>query len=109
MIDFILRHGNDMLAVESMKGFEGNLREQGKILRQGDLVVYERHHKHKRRVFLFENAVILAKTKKPKHQPDIAGSEVYEFRSAYKVCTECLVLLCFLSSVEALPSSRYIF
>ena len=86
MVDFILRHGNDMLAVESMKGFEGNLREQGKILRQGDLVVYERHHKHKRRVFLFENAVILAKTKKPKHQPDIAGSEVYDFRSSYKVC-----------------------
>ena len=86
MIDFILRHGNDMLAVESMKGFDGNLHDQGKILRQGDLVVYERHHKHKRRVFLFENTVVLAKTKKPKHQPDIVGSEVYEFRSSYKVC-----------------------
>lgn len=85
MIDFVLRHGNDMLAVESLKGFDGNIREQGKILRQGDLVVYERHHKHKRRVFLFENTLILAKTKKPKHQPDIAGSEVYECRSVYKV------------------------
>ena len=86
MIDFILRHGNDMLAVESLKGFEGNLREQGKILRQGDLVVYERHHKHKRRVFLFESTIILAKTKRPKNQPEISGSAVYEFRSAYKVC-----------------------
>jgi hypothetical protein len=85
MIDFILRHGNDMLAMESLKGFEGNLREQGKILRQGDLVVYERHHKHKRRVFLFESTIILAKTKKQKNQPEISGSEVYEFRTAYKV------------------------
>jgi hypothetical protein len=84
MVDFILRHGNDMLAMESLKGFEGNLREQGKILRQGDLVVYERHHKHKRRVFLFESTIILAKTKKQKHQPEISGSEVYEFRTAYK-------------------------
>ena len=86
MIDFVLRHGNDLLVVESLKGFEGSLREQGKILRQGDLVVYEKHHKHKRRVFLFENTVILAKTKKSKNQPDIAGSEIFEFRSAYKVC-----------------------
>ena len=86
MIDFVLRHGNDLLAVESLKGFEGSLREQGKILRQGDLVVYEKHHKHKRRVFLFENTLILAKTKKPKNHPDIAGSEIFEFRSAYKVC-----------------------
>ena len=86
MIDFVLRHGNDLLAVESLKGFEGSLREQGKILRQGNLVVYEKHHKHKRRVFLFENTLILAKTKKPKNHPDIAGSEIFEFRSAYKVC-----------------------
>ena len=91
MIDFVLRHGNDMLAVESLKGFEGNLREQGKILRQGDLTVFERHHKHKRRVFLFESTVILAKTKRPKHQPEISGSEVYEFRSAYKVCASMYI------------------
>ena len=86
MVDFILRHGNDMLAVESLKSFEGSLHEQGKILRQGDLTVYEKHHKHKRRVFLFESTLILAKTKRPKHQPEISGSEVYEFRTAYKVC-----------------------
>lgn len=85
MVDFVLRHGNDMLAVESLKGFEGNLREHGKILRQGDLTVFERHHKHKRRVFLFESTVILAKTKRLKHQPEISGSEIYDFRSAYKV------------------------
>ena len=98
MFDFVLRHGNDILAAESLIGFDGNLREQGKILRQGDLVVYERNRKHKRRVFLFENMVILAKMKRPKHHPEITGSEVYEFRSAYKVCITSsfpLFLTCF--------------
>ena len=99
MIDFVLRHGNDMLAVESLNGFDGNFREQGKILRQGDLVVYEKHHKHKRRVFLFENTVMLAKTKRPKRHPEITGSEVYEFRTAYKVCKMSpFPLLSFLTS-----------
>lgn len=84
MIDFVLRHGNDLLAVDSLKGFEGSLREQGRILRQGELMVIEKHHKHKRRVFLFEQTIILAKTKRRKNQPEIPGSEVFEFRSSYK-------------------------
>ena len=58
--------------------------EQGKILRQGDLTLIERT-RHRRRVFLFENAIVFAKTKKPKHHHDVPGSEVFEFRSAYKV------------------------
>lgn len=75
---------------------QGSIREQGKIMRQGDLVVYERHHKHNRRVFLFENTIILAKTKKSKKHPEIPGSEIFEFRSAYKVQRQtCLV--CFIS------------
>ena len=54
--------------------------EQGKILRQGDLVLVSRA-KHKRKVFLFEHSIILAKKKKvEKHAPD-----VFEFRSAHKV------------------------
>ena len=85
MIDFVLRHGNDLLAVDSLKGFEGSLKEQGRILRQGELLVVEKHHKAKRRVFLFEHTIILAKTKRRKNQPEIAGSEVFEFRSSYKV------------------------
>lgn len=85
MIDFVLRHGSDLLALEALKGFDGNIREQGKLFRQGDLVVYERQETHTRRVFLFDNTLILAKTTKLKHQPDIFATEVYECQRAYKV------------------------
>jgi len=84
MVDFILRHGNDLLAVECLAGFHGSIKEQGKILRQGDLTLLERT-KHRRRVFLFENAIVFAKKKKVKHHHDVPGSEMFEFRSAYKV------------------------
>lgn len=66
--------------------------EQGKILRQGDLTLVERT-KHRRRVFLFEDSIILAKKRKTdKHHADIPGSEVFEFKNAYKV--SLLSLLC---------------
>lgn len=87
-----MRHGNDLLAVEKLKGFDGDIHEQGKILRQGDLVVFERYRKQKRRVFLFENTVILTKTKEQLHE-----LEVFEFRNAYKVCS--------IFSSSSLPSS----
>lgn len=60
------------------------MEDQGKILRQGDLVLVE-ITKHKRRVFLFERSIILAKRKKPKHTKDIAGSELFEYKDHYKV------------------------
>lgn len=42
--------------------------------------------KHRRRVFLFENAIILSKKRKPKHQHhDIPGSEYFDFKAVYKV------------------------
>ena len=65
------------------------VKEQGKILRQGDLTVVE-ISKHRRRVFLFENAIILSKKKKPKHQHhDIPGSEYFDFKAVYKVRDYC--------------------
>lgn len=131
MIDFILRHGNDLLAVDCLKGFEvglatfeclfslfasprsfppssrppsvsisfpylfiyplpplfahsqGTIMEQGKILRQGDLTVVERT-RHRRRVFLFEKTIVLAKRKKGDKY--VAGSsDAFHFKAAYKV------------------------
>ena len=66
--------------------------------------------KHQRRVFLFEDTIIFAKQKKLRHHHDVPGSEIFEFRSAYKVretvslivgsmmiymymCYECVCLL----------------
>ncbi len=62
--------------------YQERLDDQGKILRQGDLVLVEMT-KHKRRVFLFESTIILAKRKKPKHLK--LGSEIFEYKDHYKV------------------------
>ena len=65
---------------------QGNMREHGKILRQGDLILVE-YTKHHRRMFLFEHTIILAKKHKPKHQVhEVASSEVFHFKHEYKVC-----------------------
>jgi len=53
------------------------------VLRQGDLTLVELA-KHRRRVFLFESAIILAKRKKHKGK-DVAAQEVFEFKDLYKV------------------------
>jgi len=59
--------------------------EHGKVLRQGDLVLVDLT-KHHRRVFLFENSIILTKKRKNKHQHhDVAASEIFDFKHAYKV------------------------
>lgn len=75
---------NLILLSLSLSLSQGSIKEQGKILRQGDLVLLE-HGKHQRRVFLFEDTIIFAKKKKIKHHHDVPGSEIFEFRSAYKV------------------------
>ena len=72
--------------------FKQGIKEQGKILRQGDLTVVELS-KHRRRVFLFEDAIILSKKRKPKHQHhDIPGSEYFDFKAVYKVFKTYCVL-----------------
>lgn len=67
-VEFILRHGNDLLAVENLQGVEGGVKQLGKIRRQGDLVHVEGMiSKKEKRIFLFEQAVVIAKkTKAPR-------------------------------------------
>ena len=68
---------------------QGNMMERGKVLRQGDLVLVDLT-KHHRRMFLFENTIILAKKGKVKHQHhEVAGSEIFDFKQAFKVCWGC--------------------
>ena len=59
--------------------------EHGKVLRQGDLLLVDLT-KHHRRVFLFENSIILTKKRKSKHQQhEVAASEIFDFKQTYKV------------------------
>eukprot|EP00731_Ephydatia_muelleri_P027821 Em0019g694a len=82
MIDFILRHGNDLLALDCLTGFQVNPSSHGMLLRQGELTYVEKG-KHRRIVFLFENVIVFTKPRKAissdPHSPD-----VYEFRAEYK-------------------------
>ena len=56
--------------------------EQGLLQRQGDLTVIEgRFSSPKRRVFLFENIVIIAK----KHKASKGGNETFTYKESYKV------------------------
>ena len=84
MTDFVLRHGNDLLALESLKGFDGDLSEQGRILRVGDLTIIDGFAKHRRKVFLFENSILFCKTRKSgKSGP--TGSDVYDYKQLMRV------------------------
>lgn len=84
MVDFVLRHGNDLLALESVKGYSGNLEMLGRILRVGDLILVDGFTKHRRKLFLFENALLFAKTRKTTRVGP-TGSEVYDYKMVFKV------------------------
>ena len=84
MTDFVLRHGNDLLAIESLKGCEGSIDSMGRILRVGNLVIIDGFTKHHRKVFLFEKCIVFSKTKKvAKTGP--TGSDIYDFKQMFKV------------------------
>ena len=64
---------------------QGNIAEEGKLLRVGVLAVVDALSvRHRRKIFLFENSLILAKIKKAgKTGP--TGSDTYHFMSSYRV------------------------
>lgn len=95
MVDFVLRHGNDLLALESLKGYHGDIEHLGRILRVGDLTLVDGFTKHKRKLFLFESALLFAKTRKGARTGP-SGSEVYDFKMMFRVCLVYeLFMLCF--------------
>lgn len=113
MIDFVLRHGNDLLSLESLKGYEvwylwmwsltllllptqGSLTEQGRVLRVGIVTVIDGFSKHRRKAFLFERCLLLAKIKQKGSKTGITGTEEYHFRNFYRVCLYCDMGLCLL-------------
>lgn len=84
MVDFVLRHGNDLLALECLKGFNEDIEKFGRILRVGDMTLIDGFTKHKRKVFLFEKCLLLSKTRKMTRGGP-SGSEVYDYKQKYRV------------------------
>ena len=85
LIEFILRHGNDLLAVDNLTMAEGGVRGLGIIKCQGDLIHLEgRIKRSERRVFLFEEDLVVAKkSKAPKGSP---MNEVFQEKFQLRVC-----------------------
>jgi pleckstrin homology domain-containing family G member 4 len=78
MVRFQLRHGNDLLAMDSLRDCDVNVKEQGRLLRQNEFLVWEGRggKKSLRQVFLFEELVLFSKARR---FPDRKVSDVIYF------------------------------
>ncbi|XP_046843410.1 pleckstrin homology domain-containing family G member 4B-like isoform X4 [Xenia sp. Carnegie-2017] len=79
MVKSQLRHGNDLLAMDSLRGCDVNVKEQGKLLRMDDFIVWQSRKKHFRRVFLFEDMVLFSKARK-----QTSGADIFIYKSSLK-------------------------
>ncbi|XP_061731879.1 mucin-12 isoform X2 [Nerophis ophidion] len=79
MVKFQLRHGNDLLAMDAICNCDVNLKEQGQLIRQDEFTVWSGRRKSLRRVFLFEELLLLSKAKKME-----GGLDVFIYKQSFK-------------------------
>uniref|UniRef100_A0A5F8HL89 Pleckstrin homology and RhoGEF domain containing G4 n=1 Tax=Monodelphis domestica TaxID=13616 RepID=A0A5F8HL89_MONDO len=75
LVRFQLRHGNDLLAMDAIRGCDVNLKEQGQLVRQDEFTVWSGRKKCRRQVFLFEELVLFSKAR---HRPQGTASFIYK-------------------------------
>ncbi|KAB1281269.1 Pleckstrin homology domain-containing family G member 4B [Camelus dromedarius] len=80
VVCFQLRHGNDLLAMDALRGCDVDLREQGRLRCQDEFLVCCGRKKYLRRVFLFEDLILFSKT-----QRAAGGGAVYLYTQSFKV------------------------
>ena len=59
MVKFQLRHGNDLLSMDSLRGCDVNLQEQGRLLRQEEFLIHQGRKKSQKIKILFQATVSL--------------------------------------------------
>ncbi|CAH1780228.1 unnamed protein product [Owenia fusiformis] len=79
MVKYLLRHGNDLLAMDSLRECDVNLQEYGRLLRQDQFLVWQGRKKSLRRVFLFEDLMLFSKAKRSS-----SGHDTYQYRHSLK-------------------------
>ncbi|KAL0977823.1 hypothetical protein UPYG_G00161720 [Umbra pygmaea] len=79
VIQFQLRHGNNLLAMDDIQDCDVNLKEQGQLIRQDEFLVSFRKKKCFRHVFLFQDLVLFSKTKRT----DV-GNDTYIYKQSFK-------------------------
>ncbi|EAW50980.1 hCG2038550, partial [Homo sapiens] len=79
VVCFQLRHGNDLLAMDAIRGCDVNLKEQGQLRCRDEFIVCCGRKKYLRHVFLFEDLILFSKTQK------VEGShDVYLYKQSFK-------------------------
>ncbi|XP_067425971.1 pleckstrin homology domain-containing family G member 4B isoform X2 [Emydura macquarii macquarii] len=79
MVKFQLRHGNDLLAMDAIRGCDVNLKEQGQLRCQDEFIVCCGRKKYLRHIFLFEDLILFSKTKKID-----GGYDIYMYKQSFK-------------------------
>ncbi|XP_041945337.1 quattro [Alosa sapidissima] len=79
VIQFQLRHGNNLLAMDDIQDCDVNLKEQGQLIRQDEFLVSFRKKKCYRHIFLFQDLILFSKTKKTE-----VGNDVYIYKQSFK-------------------------
>ncbi|XP_053288759.1 pleckstrin homology domain-containing family G member 4B isoform X2 [Pleuronectes platessa] len=79
LVKFQLRHGNDLLAMDAIRGCDVNLKEQGHLRCQDEFIVWCGRRKYLRHVFLFEDLILFSKTKKIE-----GGYDIYIYKQSFK-------------------------
>ncbi|KAI8121287.1 Puratrophin-1 [Lucilia cuprina] len=83
MVKFQLRHGNDLLAMDSLRDCDVNVKEQGRLLRQNEFLVWQGRGGKKtlRQIFLFEELVLFSKARR---FPDHKNLDIYIYKNSIK-------------------------
>ncbi|KAM6980671.1 quattro [Aplochiton taeniatus] len=79
VVQFQLRHGNNLLAMDDIYDCDVNLKEQGQLIRQDEFLVSFRKKKCYRHIFLFQDLILFSKTKKT----DV-GNDTYIYKQSFK-------------------------
>ncbi|XP_036136708.1 pleckstrin homology domain-containing family G member 4B [Molossus molossus] len=80
MVRFQLRHGNDLLAMDAVRGCDVNLKEQGQLRCRDEFIVCCGRKKYLRHIFLFEDLILFSKTRKVD-----GGYDIYTYKQSFKM------------------------
>ncbi|XP_059353299.1 uncharacterized protein LOC130701846 isoform X2 [Daphnia carinata] len=81
MVRFQLRHGNDLLAMDSLRDCDVNVKEQGRLIRQSEFYCWQGRKKGLRHVFLFEDLILFSKAKR---DPERKNLDIYIYKHSMK-------------------------
>ncbi|XP_051568114.1 uncharacterized protein LOC127449052 [Myxocyprinus asiaticus] len=79
IIQFQLRHGNNLLAMEDIQECDVNLKEQGQLIRQDEFLLTFRKKKFYRHIFLFQDLILFSKTRRTE-----VGNDTYIYKQSFK-------------------------